>query len=246
MTANTPATKSTPAAISQDPNVPVFQTRKEIVQKTNSDGATVDLTEREITLVTVNGVTMREEEFRAARAGLVAGVGNPDEQHQLRGTFGLKHLQKRAYQISDDHGFHETDQWLDGMIAEANFNADNNRDFVIPAEHVGEFITRLQELRDAYRGNRLMLIAGEVTEAHEELRSGHAVDEVYFPTQVEVVDGEEREVPGKKPEGVPAELADVMIRVLDTAEAWGIDLDYEVPRKMAFNETRPAKHGRRF
>ena len=39
------------------------------------------------------------------------------------------------------------------------------------------------------------------------------------------------------------ELADILIRTLDTAAAFGIDLDRAVRVKMAFNATRPFRHG---
>lgn len=47
-----------------------------------------------------------------------------------------------------------------------------------------------------------------------------------------------------KPEGVPAELADIVIRVFDMAKAYGIDLADAIEEKMAYNMTRPHKHGR--
>jgi hypothetical protein len=47
-----------------------------------------------------------------------------------------------------------------------------------------------------------------------------------------------------KPTGFPTELADLIIRVVDTAVEHGIDLDKVVAQKMAYNETRPYKHGR--
>jgi NTP pyrophosphatase (non-canonical NTP hydrolase) len=46
-----------------------------------------------------------------------------------------------------------------------------------------------------------------------------------------------------KPEGLPTEFADIVIRVMDTCEYLGIDLFEVVRRKMAFNESRPYKHG---
>lgn len=46
-----------------------------------------------------------------------------------------------------------------------------------------------------------------------------------------------------KPEGVGSEAADVLIRLLDTCERYGIDLDYEFERKIAFNATRGHRHG---
>lgn len=48
-----------------------------------------------------------------------------------------------------------------------------------------------------------------------------------------------------KPEGMPSELADVAIRVLDLAEALGIDLEEAIETKMTFNKTRTHRHGGR-
>lgn len=77
---------------------------------------------------------------------------------------------------------------------------------------------------------KLALIHSEVSEALEEYRDGHDVTETYG--------GE-----GGKPEGVPIELADVMIRVLDLAQIFGIDLDAAVTQKQAYNATRAYRHG---
>jgi NTP pyrophosphatase (non-canonical NTP hydrolase) len=46
-----------------------------------------------------------------------------------------------------------------------------------------------------------------------------------------------------KPEGFAEELADVFIRLVDTAVRYDVDLAAEVRRKMDFNWTRPARHG---
>jgi NTP pyrophosphatase (non-canonical NTP hydrolase) len=80
---------------------------------------------------------------------------------------------------------------------------------------------------------KLLLIVGEVAEAHEELRSHDDPKHVYYRE-----DG--------KPEGFAFELADVFIRLADLAGALGIDLGAAVAEKHAFNQTRPHKHGRLF
>lgn len=80
---------------------------------------------------------------------------------------------------------------------------------------------------------KLMLIVGEVAEAHEELRSNVNPHYVYYRD-----DG--------KPEGFAFELADVFIRLADLAEALNIDLGAAVAEKHKFNQTRPYKHGRQF
>ncbi len=48
-----------------------------------------------------------------------------------------------------------------------------------------------------------------------------------------------------KPVGVGPELADVFIRVQDMCDIWGIDLEYEVKRVLAYGWTRPYRHGGR-
>lgn len=48
---------------------------------------------------------------------------------------------------------------------------------------------------------------------------------------------------GEKPEGVAIELADVLIRLLDTTAALGLDMDEAVRIKMKYNASRPYRHG---
>lgn len=84
-----------------------------------------------------------------------------------------------------------------------------------------------------WQGNKLMLIVSEVAEAQDELRKGHAADHTYYGDN-------------GKPEGVPSELADVVIRVLDFCFTEGIDLESIIDAKMGFNATRPRLHGKQF
>lgn len=81
----------------------------------------------------------------------------------------------------------------------------------------------------------LMLCVTELAEAAEELRDAEFCDDLWRITFT--AEG--------KPEGFPVELADTVIRILDTAEELGIRDILEVARlKSAYNNTRPEMHGR--
>lgn len=77
-------------------------------------------------------------------------------------------------------------------------------------------------------GELLMLVVTEISEAMEDYRM----------RRMETVISEDG-----KPEGFPSEIADAVIRLLDLSEAYGIDLEAEIARKMAYNQTRPYRHG---
>ena len=47
----------------------------------------------------------------------------------------------------------------------------------------------------------------------------------------------------KKPEGIAAELADVIIRVLDYCAYAGIDIENVLEVKHEYNKSRPYRHG---
>ena len=46
------------------------------------------------------------------------------------------------------------------------------------------------------------------------------------------------------PANLAEELADIFIRLANTAEVMGIDLEYEVSKKMEINRQRPHLHGK--
>lgn len=46
--------------------------------------------------------------------------------------------------------------------------------------------------------------------------------------------------------GVEVELADCVIRILDTAGAYGLDIQGAMIEKLEYNKTRPYKHGKKY
>ena len=95
---------------------------------------------------------------------------------------------------------------------------------------------------------KMALIHSEVSEVLEALREGRAPANLYYIGHGEWEVDEDRDAYGNlnKPEGVPAELADIIIRVLDYCGSREIDIAEAVRRKVAYNATRPALHGKEF
>ncbi len=98
---------------------------------------------------------------------------------------------------------------------------------------------------------KLALIHSEVSEALEDFRISKYptvgwAEGWYEHSGVDKFETSEREeVSGKlnKPIGFASELADVVIRVLDLAGALDIDMQRAIEEKMAYNATRPHRHG---
>ena len=97
-----------------------------------------------------------------------------------------------------------------------------------------------------WQGNKLMLIVSEVAEAQDELRKGHRADWTYYPTSPRGTAHSELTGTRFKPEGVPSELADVVIRVLDFCYTENIDLETIIEEKLLYNQSRPRLHGKKF
>lgn len=95
--------------------------------------------------------------------------------------------------------------------------------------------------------DELILIVGEVAEAHEEDRKGRGPTDRYYRGAAGglsmMFHSGEKETPLNKPEGIPSEMADILIRVLDFCWRFDIDIDGVVAEKLAYNATRGHRHG---
>lgn len=100
---------------------------------------------------------------------------------------------------------------------------------------LAEMLAREQEAKgwpNRSFGEEIALFHSELSEALEEYRNGRALDEVYYNPEKP-----------DKPEGIPIELADCVIRILAFCGAHGISLGRAILTKHAYNQTRPQRHG---
>jgi hypothetical protein len=78
----------------------------------------------------------------------------------------------------------------------------------------------------------ISLIHCEASETFEEYRKHHSETEIYFNPEDPT-----------KPEGIPVELVDIAIRLMDWFEDRGLDMEKIIRMKHEYNKTRSYRHG---
>lgn len=165
-----------------------------------------------------------------------------DKARKLPACLTVDDLQRESYETAVAKGWHDEDgKTLSGAVIHIAKQSVGVLDVAATVEgiragkapiysHPEHVLERL----DALPPERLravawmVLVVTEVGESVEDILNEHMTTDVNL---------------AGKPTGLGSELADIIIRVCDTAGALGIDLAAELRSKLDYNRTRSHRHG---
>jgi len=89
----------------------------------------------------------------------------------------------------------------------------------------------------------MLLVVSEISEALEEFRNHNGVRHIYWSDGQGGTSDHRIEGLYEKPEGIPIEIADAVIRLFDFCAANKINLEGAMLTKMVYNNKRSFRHG---
>lgn len=126
---------------------------------------------------------------------------------------------------------------VDSILAEDSEFGQIPSNYVEDLQFASGQIAKEKGFKPGSFAESCMLMGGEIDEAYNETRDGHDVTEIYYKVD---------SLGFQKPEGVPVELADCVIRIMHWFEINGLNLNDVIVKKLRYNRTRPYKHGKKF
>lgn len=148
----------------------------------------------------------------------------------------IEEMQKQVHLLAREKGWWPLFNWGQNRIEEmqkdiANPEYDKDKKINFSEVNISE---------------KLMLISDELSEAHEHYRGPDGITTWFIDDaqRKALYNGDHSFAQeGRKPDGFWIELADAIIRILDLAGAYDIDMEDLIKLKHAYNKTRPYRHG---
>jgi hypothetical protein len=160
-------------------------------------------------------------------------TGKPLEVKPTVSSLDLDDLAREAHRIAIEHGFTEATIGEDLMLmvtelAEAMEDVRAGRDPTV-VWYEERYSDRVEhKYHSTYQGRRPIVTTQTTVVEYSDMIGAHPV------SGNKVL---------RKPCGIPSELADVIIRILHFSGKHKVPLAQAVREKMAYNESRPFKHG---
>ena len=156
----------------------------------------------------------------------------------------LNELARVIYERNVRLGFYEEDKVrpLDGMLANVHGEVSEALEEWRKGKDFDETYWRVNaEVGDMFRWTKDEGL--QVKNYEWDYKGGDSSVPEWLPMTPERLRNMPNMIRHLKPEGIPSELADIIIRVLDICAYHKIDIAHAISDKMAYNETRPYRHG---